>query len=156
MENMKLHADPLSKPYAKYLLRVGNGQESSIIDHFPPEADAEPLVGVEIALYPEIHQTPSLDTFIHVVFPALAINYANQGYMDDWAILTIKSIVVNFLNTQIAEVVPEWEHVFLSADSMEMGDDQVMAINMEFLNTITLTECHHMAWPSKLASMLSY
>jgi hypothetical protein len=83
MENMKLHADPLSKPYAKYLLRVGNGQESSIIDHFPPEADAEPLVGVEIALYPEIHQTPSLDTFIHVVFPALAINYANQGYMDD-------------------------------------------------------------------------
>ncbi len=79
---MKLRADPLSRPYAKYFLRVGNGQESSIIDHFPPEADMEPSVRVEIALYPKIHQAPSLDTFIHVVVPTLAINYANQGYMD--------------------------------------------------------------------------
>ncbi len=57
-ENMRLRADPLSKPYAEYLLRVGNGQESSIIDHFPPEAVTEPSIGVEIALYPEIHQAP--------------------------------------------------------------------------------------------------
>ncbi len=81
-ENMRLRANPLAKPYAEYLLRVGNGQESSIIDHFPPEANTEPSVGVEIALYPEIHQAPSLNTLIHAVFPALAINYANQGYMD--------------------------------------------------------------------------
>jgi hypothetical protein len=67
MKNMRLHADPPSKPYVKYLLRVGNGQEFSIIDHFPPKTDAEPLVGVEIALYPKIHQMPSLDTFIHAV-----------------------------------------------------------------------------------------
>jgi len=79
---MRLRADPFSRPYAKYLLRVGNGQESSIIDHFPPEVDREPLVEVEITLYLEIHQAPSLDTFIHAVFLALAINYANQGYMD--------------------------------------------------------------------------
>jgi hypothetical protein len=52
-KNMKLRADPFSRPYAEYLLRIGNGQESSIIDHFPSEADAEPLVGVEIALYPK-------------------------------------------------------------------------------------------------------
>jgi len=51
-ENMRCHANPLSKPYAKYVLRVDNGQESSIIDHFPPKADAEPSIGVEIALYP--------------------------------------------------------------------------------------------------------
>jgi hypothetical protein len=76
-KNMRLRANPLSKPYDEYLLRVGNGQESSIIDHFPPEADAEPLIRVVIALYPEIHQAPSLDTFIHAGFPTLAINYAN-------------------------------------------------------------------------------
>jgi hypothetical protein len=58
-KNMRLRADPLSRPYAEYLLRVGNGQESSIIDHIPQEADAEPSVGVEIALYPEIHQALS-------------------------------------------------------------------------------------------------
>ncbi len=99
MENMRLCADPLSKPYVAYLLRVGNGQESSIIDHFPPEADTEPSIGVEIALYPKIHQAPSLDTLIHDVFPTLAINYANQGYMDGRAILTTKNIIMNSLNT---------------------------------------------------------
>jgi hypothetical protein len=98
-ENMRLCADPLSKPYAEYLLRVGNGQESSIIDHFPPETDTKPSIGVEIALYPEIHQAPSLDTLIHDVFPALAINYANQGYMDGRAILTTKNTIVNSFNT---------------------------------------------------------
>jgi hypothetical protein len=103
---MRLRADPLSKPYVEYLLKVGNGQESSIIDYFPPEANMELSVGVKIALYPEIHQVPSLDTLIHVVFPALAINYANQGYMDGRAILTTKNTVVNSLNIQIAEAVP--------------------------------------------------
>jgi hypothetical protein len=98
-ENMRLRTNPLSKPYAECLLKVDNGQKSSIIDHFPPEADAKPSIGVEIALYPEIHQAPSLKTLIHVVFLALAINYANQGYMDGRTILTTKNKVVNSLNT---------------------------------------------------------
>jgi hypothetical protein len=51
MENMKLRADSLAKQYVEYLLRVGNGQKFSIIDHFPSEANAEPSIGVEIALY---------------------------------------------------------------------------------------------------------
>jgi len=105
-ENMRLRANPLSKPYAEYLLRVDNGQESSIIDHFPPKADVKPLIGAEIALYPKIHQAPSLETLIHAVFPALAINYANQGYMDSRTILTTKNTIVNSLNTQIVEAVP--------------------------------------------------
>jgi ATP-dependent DNA helicase PIF1 len=137
-KNMRLRANPLSKSYAEYLLKVGNGQESSIIDHFPPKADAKPSIGVEIALYPEIHQAPSLETFIHAIFPALAINYANQGYMDGRTILTTKNIVVNSLNTQIVEAVPGQKHIFLSADSVETGDDQAMAISTEFFNTITL------------------
>jgi hypothetical protein len=139
-ENMRLRANPLSKPYAEYLLRVSNGQKSSITDHFPPEADAEPSIGVEIALYPEIHQAPSLETLIHAVFPALAINYANQGYMDGRTILTTKNIVVNSLNTQIVEVMPGQEHIFLSTDLVETGDDQTMAIGTKFLNTITLAD----------------
>jgi len=83
----------------------------------------EPSVGVEIALYPEIHQAPSLDTFIHAIFVALVINYTNQGYMDDRVILTTKNIVVNFLNIQITEVVPRRKHIFLSTNSVETGDD---------------------------------
>jgi len=40
-KNMRLHTNPFSKVYAEYLLKVGNGQEFSIIDHFPPKADAK-------------------------------------------------------------------------------------------------------------------
>jgi hypothetical protein len=58
--------------------------------------------------------------------------------MDGRAILTTKNTIVNSLNTQIVEAVPGREHVVLSADSVEMGDDHAMAINIEFLNTITL------------------
>ncbi len=97
-KNMKLCVNPLSKPYVEYLLRVGNGQKFSIIDHFPSEAGAEPSFGVKIAVYLEIHQTPFLNTFIHVVFLALVINYANQGYMDGQAIMTTKNTIVNSLN----------------------------------------------------------
>ncbi len=114
------------------------GQESSIIDHFPPKVDMKPLVGVEIALYLEIHQTPSLDTLIHVVFSALTINYTNQGYMDSQAILTTKNRIVNYFNTQIVKVLPRRKHVFLSVDSVETWDDQAMAIGTKFLNTIIL------------------
>jgi hypothetical protein len=65
----------------------------------------KPSVEVEIALYSDIHQTPSLDTLIHVVFLALAINYKIQGYMDGRTILTTKNTVVNSFNIQIAEAV---------------------------------------------------
>jgi hypothetical protein len=112
-KNMRLRTNPLSRPYVEYLMRVGNGEEISIIDHFPLEVNVEPLVKVEIALYPEIHQAPSLDTFIHAIFPTLAINYANQGYMDDRAILTTKNTIVNSFNIQITKAVPGQEHVFL-------------------------------------------
>jgi hypothetical protein len=153
---MRLYTNPLSRPYVEYLLKVDNGQKSSIIDHFSLKANAKPSVGVEITLYPEIHQAPSLNTLIHTIFPTLTINYANQGYMDGRAILTTKNIVMNSFNTQIVEVVPKREHVFLSADSVENGDDQAMVIGTEFFNTITLQVCHHITWPSKLASLLSY
>jgi hypothetical protein len=54
-KNMKLRVDPFSRPYAKYLLKVSNGSESSIIDHFPLEVDAKPSIRVKIALSPKIH-----------------------------------------------------------------------------------------------------
>jgi len=120
---MRLRTNPLSRPYAKYLLKVSNGQESLIIDHFPSKVDAEPSIGVEITLYPKIHEAPSLETLIHNVFPTLAINYTNQGYMDGRAILKIKNTVVNSFNTQIIKDVLEQEHVFLLADLVETGDD---------------------------------
>jgi hypothetical protein len=78
---MRLCADPFSRPYAEYReLAMAKNLPSLIIFHRKPTQS--PSVEVEIALYPKIHQAPSLDTLIHTVFSALAINYANQGYMD--------------------------------------------------------------------------
>jgi hypothetical protein len=45
---------------------------------------------------------------------------------------------MNCLNTQIVEAMPEREHIFLSENLVETGDDKAMVIGMEFLNTITL------------------
>jgi hypothetical protein len=138
------------------MLRVGNGQESSIIDHFPLKIDVQPSVGIKITLYLEIHQVPSLDTLIHVVFPTPTINYANQGYMDGRVILTTKNIIVNSLNIQIAEAIPRRKHVVLLADSVETGDDQAMAIGTEFLNTIILAGMppHHLAFQVGVPTIL--
>jgi len=58
--------------------------------------------------------------------------------MDGRAILTTKNTIMNSLNTQIVEVVPGQEHIFLSTNSVETRDDQAMAIGTEFLNTIIL------------------
>jgi ATP-dependent DNA helicase PIF1 len=54
---------------------------------------------------------------------------------------------MNFFNTQIAEVVPRQEHIFLSLDLMETRDDQAMVIGTKFLNTIILASVppHHLA-----------
>ncbi len=43
--------------------------------------------------------------------------------------------------------MPKREHLFLLADSVEMGDDQAMAIGTEFFNTIILASMppHRMA-----------
>jgi hypothetical protein len=48
--------------------------------------------------------------------------------MDGRAFLTTKNTIMNSLNTQIVEAVPGQEHIFLSTDSVETGDDQAMAI----------------------------
>jgi hypothetical protein len=92
----------------------------------------------------------------HSVFLALAIKYANQGYMDGQAILTTKNTVVNSLNTQIVEAVPGQEHIFLSTDLVETGDDQAMVIGTKFLNTITLAGMppHRMAFKVGVPIML--
>jgi hypothetical protein len=67
--------------------------------------------------------------------------------MDGQTILTTKNTIVNSLNTQIAKAMPKRKHVFLSTYSVEMRDNQAIAINMEFLNTITLAWMppHHLA-----------
>jgi hypothetical protein len=131
-ENMRLRVHPLSRPYAEYLLRVGNGQESSIIDHFPSEANVEPLVGVEFTLYLEIYQAPSLDTFMHVVFLALAINYANQGYMDGRTILTTKNTIVNSLNIQIVKVFPSKNMYFCRQTLWKWGTTRLWQLTRNF------------------------
>jgi hypothetical protein len=43
--------------------------------------------------------------------------------MDGRAILTTKNIIMNFLNTQIAEVVFRWKHIFFLVDSVETRDN---------------------------------
>jgi hypothetical protein len=86
MENMRLHDDPTSRPYAEYILRVGNGTEPSVLERevpFLPHGNAAPSAGVEIGLFPGIARRANLDSIISSVFPDLPNRYAEEGYMDE-------------------------------------------------------------------------
>jgi hypothetical protein len=147
-ENMRLHANPDFRPYADYILRVGDESELSILEeNLPFDGDAAPSAGVEIGLFPRIACRTSLDGLINMVFAGLGVHYTDAGYMDGRAILTAKNVCVNRINTEIAATMPGEEHVFLSADIVEAGDDRAMGIATEFLNAITLPRMppHHLA-----------
>jgi hypothetical protein len=136
---MRLRADPDSHPYADYILRVDDGSEPSVLEeNLTLDGDAAPSAGVEIGLFPGIACRTSLDGLINMVFAGLGVHYADAGYMDGRAILTAKNVYVNRINTEIATTMPGEEHVFLSADTVEVGDDRAMGITTEFLNAITL------------------
>jgi len=97
-ENMWLCDDPASRPYAKYILRVGNGTEPSVLERevpFLPHGNAAPSASVEIGLFPGITRRANLDDLISSIFPDLPNKYAEEGYMDGRAILTAKNVVVN-------------------------------------------------------------
>jgi len=138
---MRLRDDPASRPYAEYILRVGDGTEPSVLERevsFLPHGNAAPLAGVEIGLFPGIAHRANLDGLISSVFPDLPNRYVEEGYMDGRAILTAKNVVVNQINTDIVVGMPGDEHVFFSADTVEAGNDRAYEIATEFLNTITL------------------
>jgi len=138
-ENMRLRADLDYRPYADYILRVNDGSEPSVLEeNLPLDGDAAPSAGVEIGLFPGIACRTSLDDLINMVFAGLGVHYADAEYMDGRAILTAKNVCVNCINTEIAATMPGEEHVFLSADTVEAGDDRAMGIATEFLNAITL------------------
>jgi hypothetical protein len=140
-ENMRLRDDLTSRPYAEYILRVGDGTEPSVLERevpLLPHGNAAPSAGIEIGLFPGIARRTNLDGLISSMFPNLPNRYAEEGYMDGRAILTAKNMVVNQINTDIAAGMPGDEHVFFSADIVEAGDNQAYGITTEFLNTIML------------------
>ncbi len=142
-ENMRLRDDPTSRPYAEYILRVGDGTEPSVLERevsFLPHGNAAPSASVEIGLFLGIARRANLDGLISSVFPDLPNRYAEERYMDGRAILMANNVVVNQINTDIVVGMPGDEHVFFSADTVEAGDDRTYGIATEFLNTITLPE----------------
>jgi ATP-dependent DNA helicase PIF1 len=138
---MRLRDDLTSRPYAEYILRVGDGTEPSVLEgEVPllPHGNAAPSAGIKIGLFPGIARRANLNGLISSVFPDLPNRYAEEGYMDGRAILTAKNVVVNQINTDIAADMPGDEHVFFSTDTVEAGDNRAYGIAIEFLNTITL------------------
>jgi hypothetical protein len=95
---MRLRDDLASRPYAEYILQVGDGTEPSVLEgEVPllPRGNVTPSAGVEIRLFPGIARRANLDGFISSVFLDLPNRYAEEGYMDGRAILTAKNVVVN-------------------------------------------------------------
>ncbi len=134
-KNMQLRDDLASRPYAEYILWVGDGIKPLVLEGevlLLPHGNAAPSAGVEIGLFPGIARRANLDGLISSIFPDLPNRYAEEGYMDGRAILTAKNVVVNQINTDIAVGMPGDEHVFFSTDTVEAGDDRAYGIATEF------------------------
>ena len=63
-DNMRLRNDPESRPFAEYLLRVGDGNEPAIEDEVYIGGDAPPSVGRTTALLPDITRVSSQEELI--------------------------------------------------------------------------------------------
>ncbi|KAI9909093.1 hypothetical protein PsorP6_015194 [Peronosclerospora sorghi] len=137
---MRLWHDDDARPFAEYILRVGNGEEPPVRGNGAVVSfgGASPSAGVEIALYAGITRCETLEALINKVYPSLPLRFAEQGCVDGRAILTTKNAAVNQLNDTIAALIPGEEHVYLSADSVAADDDQAVVYGAEFLNTITV------------------
>lgn len=136
---MRLRADPMSRPYADYILYIVDESEPSVFEeNLSDHGDADPSAGVEIGLFPRLARKGTLNSLINTVFVDLQQWYAEVGYKDGRVILTAKYVLVNRINTKIATLMPGEEHVFLSADTIKAGDNCAMGIGSEFLNSITL------------------
>ena len=63
----------------------------------------------------------------------------NSEYYKDKAILCPKNVDVDKLNAEMMKSLPGEEDRYLSADSVDLGDDTGLYVSTEFLNTIDLS-----------------
>jgi hypothetical protein len=104
---MQLCDDPTSRPYAEYILQVGDGTEPPVLEgeiSLLPHGNVVASVGIEIGLFPRIARKANLDGLINSVFLDFPNKVAEEGYMDGRAILTAKNVVVNQINTVLPQV----------------------------------------------------
>ena len=63
----------------------------------------------------------------------------NSEYYKDKVILCPKNVDVDKLNDEMMKSLPGEEDRYLSADSVDLGDDTGLYVSTEFLNTIDLS-----------------
>ena len=132
---MRLRNDPESRPFAEYLLRVGDGNKPAIEDEAYIGGDAPPSVGRTIELLPDITRVSSQEELIECIFPQVAERFHEPGFINNRAILAPKNTVVNIINDLIAQRIPGEEQTY--SDSVAPQEDQVIPYSAEFLNILT-------------------
>ncbi|KAK8933828.1 hypothetical protein KSP39_PZI015390 [Platanthera zijinensis] len=122
-ENMRAKHDIA---FSEYLLRVGNGTETTT------EAEMIRIPDTLGLLWEGEH---SITDLITVTFPNLYSHVGDKNYMRDRAILTPLNEHVNMLNDITVGQLPGEEVIYYSYDSV--SDDTRNFYQPEFLNTLT-------------------
>ncbi|XP_075210413.1 uncharacterized protein LOC142317750 [Lycorma delicatula] len=93
---VKLRNDPLAECFAEQLLDIGDGK--MIVDE-STKCIALPSTFCSVA--------PSPDKLIKSVFPDIADKFINREWVSYRAIMAAKNLVVNYINENIVNVIPD-------------------------------------------------
>ncbi|XP_049388658.1 uncharacterized protein LOC125853014 [Solanum stenotomum] len=125
--NMRARADT---SFSNFLLRVGNGEETTIKDNLialPEQMNVQQTQ----------HANPE-ETLISEIFPDLQQNYRSTDYITERAILASRNEFVDNLNEILIGKFPGEKKIYISFDSAE--DDTNNYYQEEYLNTLTYTK----------------
>ncbi|XP_012841137.1 PREDICTED: uncharacterized protein LOC105961450 [Erythranthe guttata] len=123
-KNMRAQKDP---EFGDFLLRVGNGEETSDIE-------GNIIIPEEMVVTYD-NEEDSMARLIHSIFPSLSSNAESSTYMTTRAILASKNEEVDKLNDKLISMFPGDARTFQSFD--EAIDDTNNNYEEDFLNSLT-------------------
>ncbi|KAG5621037.1 hypothetical protein H5410_006255 [Solanum commersonii] len=121
--NIRAGADPI---FSDFLLRVGNGEESTIRDNLI-------LLPQQMMVQPTGDSKPE-ECLVRAVFPSLQQNYRSSKYITERAILASRNEYVDNLNEMFITQFPGETRTYINFDSAE--DDTNNYYQEEYLNTL--------------------
>ncbi|KAK9110225.1 hypothetical protein Sjap_018285 [Stephania japonica] len=126
VENIRARLDP---EFSKFILRVGNATEEELLGN---------LIAIPSnIIMPFVDDNVSLDNLITAVYPNLNEYAIKSSAMSSRAILTTKNEFVDEVNTLLIHRFLGEVFRYYSFD--EAIDENISSINLEFLNSLSLS-----------------
>lgn len=145
-QNMRLHRGNSEEvnnaidEFSKWVLDIVDGR-LSLVDDNDPYKDPEVVIPQRFII--PCTNNPFTD-IVDFVYPNLETNFKDHQYLRDRAILAPTNEIVDEMNDNIMDRIPDEEHIYLSVDSIDEGPVDESNLNSAFpeeiLNSIDMSE----------------